>query len=283
MIWQITSCQQISPADFKITYGTDDHTIADKTSYLNTFEKIQHALNFEGYDKLILSRIKSIACQRQPTALFEKINATYITTYNYLLSSEATGTWLGASPELLLNSEMNTIHTVSLAGTRPSGITNMAWHEKEREEQAFVTDYILQTLDDLAVQEITTNGPFTAVAGPVEHLKTEIKGQIKSTDHLLTLLEKLHPTPAVCGIPKMASLNKILSVEPHKRKLYTGFIGLVNERQSTFFVNLRCMELQKERALLFVGGGITQKSEAEKEWNETEKKSETLQRVLDTF
>ena len=94
-------------------------------------------------------------------------------------------------------------------------------------------------------------------------------------------INKLQPTPAVCGLPKDRALDLIMKTEQHNREYYAGFCGPINYLHKTdLFVNLRCMKILKGQFALFVGGGLTAKSEPEKEWAETELKSETLKRII---
>jgi isochorismate synthase len=97
------------------------------------------------------------------------------------------------------------------------------------------------------------------------------------------VLHSLHPTSAVCGMPKQEALSFILEKEGYNRAFYSGFLGPVHlQGQSNLFVNLRCMQLQKTSAILYVGAGITQDSIPCAEWDETVLKSKTLLSVLET-
>jgi isochorismate synthase len=238
-----------------------------------------HEINSGAVEKIVLSRLKPAKTDRNPLEIFDVINQTYLNTFNYIISNQQIGTWIGASPELLLDLSNNHLSTVSLAGTRPAN-GFVAWTAKERKEQQYVTDFIVETLQKNECSNISKNGPATLTAGPVQHLKTEISATCSNTATLDKILADLHPTPATCGIPKSAAKEKIINIEAHHRKFYTGYIGLIAENKKTFFVNLRCMEIQQKRALLYVGGGITAESEAEKEWDETERKAVTLLSVL---
>ena len=113
----------------------------------------------------------------------------------------------------------------------------------------------------------------------------------------------MHPTPAVCGFPKQVAKDFILENENYDRAFYTGFLGELNlkqsktrntnrrnvennayavvKTQSNFYVNLRCMQLQEAKALIYVGGGITKDSNPEKEWEETVNKTKTIGSILD--
>ncbi|MBL7896972.1 MAG: isochorismate synthase [Crocinitomicaceae bacterium] len=250
-----------------------------KNEYESQFATYQNELQSGRFQKLILSRVKKMNTKKSALELFHDLNLKYPTSYNTIFSSAETGTWIGASPELLLRSEGTKIETVALAGTKPADVQT-AWTTKEEKEQAFVTDYILAVLRQNQLQQITVSEPYTITAGSIQHIKTDISAQLNSDNQLLSILKDLHPTPATCGIPTKDALKKIKETESHERKFYAGFFGIIQNGRSEFFVNLRCMELFSEFALLYVGGGITKESEVEKEWIETEKKAETLGKLL---
>ncbi len=101
------------------------------------------------------------------------------------------------------------------------------------------------------------------------------------------MIKKLHPTPAVCGLPKEAAKQFILENESYHRKFYTGFLGELNIDFKTFkkeysdlFVNLRCMDIENNAATLYVGCGITKDSIPEMEFMETVNKSMTIRKVV---
>lgn len=166
---------------------------------------------------------------------------------------------------------------MSLAGTKTP---KEAWSEKEFEEQLLVTDTILKGLQDSQCQNIVIDGPQTIQAGNIEHLLTSIEADLAHKNDWTPVLKNLHPTPAVCGIPTEKAKVFIPELENYDREFYTGFIGIMNESRKDFYVNLRCMQLFDKSAKLYVGGGITAQSNGEAEWNETERKAETMARVL---
>lgn len=257
----------------------DEIVVADQNSYLEAFAKMKKVLDDGTLEKIILSRIKKVGTQKNGLEIFNLLNSTYKNTFNYIFSSVETGIWIGATPELLLKADAHIVSTVSLAGTKPNdGFSE--WTQKERDEQKIVTDFILKAFQENKISEITASKTYTAKAGPVEHLKTDIHGKIETENQIYALLKSLHPTPATCGIPKAEAKAKIVEVEIHQRKFYTGFIGINTDDLKYYFVNLRCLKLQKKYAFLHVGGGLTGASVAEREWAETERKADTLEKVL---
>lgn len=249
-----------------------------KEEYFTAFDLVKTALASGDFTKLVLSRIKAVSCEKNPVQLFEELNQLYPATFNYLLSSADTGVWLGATPELLLSKTADVINTVALAGTKPNdGFSE--WTKKEREEQQMVTDYITEIFRKNHLNKIDVSSPFTIKAGPVEHLKTEIEATIQPDQNVWQLLSELHPTPATCGLPKGKALRKIREIENRPRSFYTGYVLIKSKNDFVSYVNLRCMQLEKNRAYLHVGGGITASSKPENEWMETERKAMTLEKV----
>ena len=122
-------------------------------------------------------------------------------------------------------------------------------------------------------------GPYTAQAGPLAHLKTDI--HFSSTAPTNFWLTALHPTPAVCGLPRAAALRFIAEHTPFDRRLYSGRMGIAfPDGNEIHFVNLRCMQVFEDHVEIHVGGGIVAGSSAEDEWRETELKADVLRTLL---
>ncbi len=155
-----------------------------------------------------------------------------------------------------------------------------------------MTDFITDNLKNYC-KTVIVSEPYTFKAGIIAHIKSDITAELHSKDNLGNLINALHPTPAVCGLPKEASQKFILNNEGYERHFYTGFLGELNIDFSTFrrensdlFVNLRCMEVvtssdhKTANASIYVGCGITIDSIPEKEYIETVNKSMTMRNVL---
>jgi len=161
-----------------------------------------------------------------------------------------------------------------------SNSKEVVWGTKEKEEQQFVVDSILEEFNQIT-KNITIGDTVTQKAGDLLHLKTPISGELNSAKGLNSLIDLLHPTPAVCGLPKQKAKEFILKNEDYDRKYYTGFLGEVKPKgNSQLFVNLRCMELNENQVSIYIGGGITAHSKPLKEWEETISKSEVMKRIL---
>ena len=174
---------------------------------------------------------------------------------------------------------------MALAGTQVfRGYTDPDWGAKERQEHQYVVDYIVDQIQDptngIILKDFRVSEIYTSKAGSLLHLKADIEGEIGDFN-LKELLKTLHPTPAVCGLPKEAAKAFILEHENYQRGFYTGFLGEMNVKGSTeLFVNLRCAEFNNEEVAIYVGGGVTQDSDPQKEWIETIRKTQTMKSVL---
>ncbi len=201
--------------------------------------------------------------------------------------------WLGASPELLVGvSRRRHFRTVALAGTQSATDATGAvkpkfkvlWSEKEIEEQAIVSRYIIECFKKIRLREYVETGPKSSKAGNLYHLKSDFEVDLEAVNFPelgSVMLKLLHPTSAVCGMPREEARALIASLEGHDRSFYSGYWGPVNvEDETCLFVNLRTLRAKSGIMTLFAGAGITADSDPEEEWNETELKCDTLLRVI---
>ncbi|WP_310378024.1 chorismate-binding protein [Flavobacterium sp.] len=261
----------------------------EKIKFTDLVAKGIKSIENNEFNKVVLSRKETVNLNRFDLIdVFKKLLQLYSSSFVYCFFHPKLGTWLGATPELLLKAEDSVFETVSLAGTQKHTNTNkIIWHNKEIAEQLYVTDYIVTLLDKVATK-VRISKPYNIKAGNIWHIKTNISGVLNSSFGLKKIIELLHPTPAVCGLPMDKAKDFILENENYERTFYTGFLGELNiENKTELFVNLRCMEIEidsklaKTQAHLFMGCGITKDSIPEKEWEESVNKSFTMKRVLE--
>ena len=243
--------------------------------YLQKLEKAIEIIKQNNLPKLVISRpiakeISSINLEETYQLLCKK----YPNTLCYLLIS-GEEIWIGATPEILgkFNKKTHEFFTMSLAGTLP---INEEWSEKEIEEQKPVTHYIAGILKKyVTLSEVEESETYNHISGNIKHLRTDFTAKIED-NRLEKLIEELHPTPAVCGIPKEFCKEKIIEIEQYNREFYAGYIRIETEEEIYYFVNLRCAKIYKNQVIAFAGGGITALSSPEKEWRETELKSQAI-------
>ncbi len=261
---------------------------------LSFVDKVQKTIDFiknGNASKIVLSRFEDIRLKNgfDLFTCFEELKDNYPSAFCYLTHTPEMGTWMGASPERLMSIENNRIFkTESLAGTQYlpdiESLGDVAWTQKEIEEQAMVSRYIINCLKKIRLREFKESGPKTVRAGKLVHLKTAYEVDMVETnmpDLGSIMIELLHPTSAVCGEPREIASQFIEENEGYDRALYAGFLGPVNFKDKTaLFVNLRCMQLFKNKARLYAGAGITAGSNPQKEYQETINKMKTLKDIL---
>ncbi|WP_455666064.1 isochorismate synthase [Phocaeicola sp.] len=255
-----------------------------KQQYTEAFERFITPLREKHFQKLVLSRsaTRHISDDFSPLNAFIRACNSYPRMMIYLCHTPASGTWIGSTPEILLSGHDKEWHTVALAGTMPmqNEVMPTEWDKKNQEEQGYVTDYIRRIAKKFG-NKMTEKGPYTARAGQLVHLKTDFYFLLKNANNLGNLLQELHPTPAVCGLPKENAFQFILENEGYDRSYYSGFIGWLDpEGHTDLYVNLRCMEIEAGEVTLYAGGGILASSEVESEWEETGEKMKTMRSII---
>jgi isochorismate synthase len=249
-----------------------------KDEYLNNLDKVIEVIKDNQLPKLVYSRRKIFTDFNHIDLKesFKNLCSSYPNAFRYIFVNDE-NSWMGAFSEVLgkFNKKTHTFETMSLAGTLP---VSESWSEKEIEEQKPVSSYIRNILKNYSesLQESETHDH---ISGNIKHLRTDFKIKIQPED-LDQIIQELHPTPAVCGIPKDFCKENIQKLEKFPRELYAGYIKIETEESIQYFVNLRCSRLYKNAIHLFVGGGITAQSNPEKEWIETELKSEAVLKNL---
>ena len=238
-------------------------------------------INTAKIEKVVLSHAFDLPYQGDGITLFNRLVNTYNNAFVYYWYHPHTGQWLGASPECLIALKEGSFSTVALAGTLPSGGRKTDWTEKEKHEQQVVVDAIVAGLiQSGAAQNIHIGELETIKAGQLFHLQTPITAEIKARN-LLSLVDYLHPTPAVGGLPKAAAINYIESHEQYNREYYTGFLGPFSKGDTArFFVNLRCAQITPQHLRIYTGAGITQGSDPDNEWGEICRKANTFLSVV---
>ena len=267
-----------------------------KHTFLQNVEKAIEAISDAEFEKVVISRTREVQFSKaiDIAHTFNKLKQAYPSAFvsaSYFPETETV--WIGASPELLASVDADGVFkTMSLAGTQ-SGISKSfiktmpeeaRWSHKEYKEQQLVSDYITDRFTMLGIDAYSIDGPRTIAAGNLLHLRTDFSiphTSFQSTFLYTKIVNELHPTSAVCGMPKDLALDFILDNEPHERDLYCGFIGLINLNAKTdFFVNLRSMKIKEDTGTIYVGCGITKESVPAMELEETRIKSETLLNVI---
>lgn len=245
-----------------------------KESYTAWVEKIKSLI-----DEGLLT--KGVAAQKQVNSfdghlidlqvIFKNLIQRFPNTFVYLFYIENT-LWIGASPEIIGILENNQFSTISLAGT----VSDANFSEKEREEQAIVSNFMEKLLSQNR-KTSTEISPQIYRFGNIQHLITEHKMEVDASFDFERMIHEIHSSPALAGFPKQSAINSILEFEELKRDFYCGLAHIYETKDSQYsFALIRCAEISKNQIAFYAGAGITQDSDAEKEWEEVMKKNNTL-------
>ena len=213
-------------------------TSTRRVSYDEAFHVMTRRLRKDG-GKVVLSRHKSVFSSASLTAVAEEYFTTAPGAFRYMSFTPETGIWLGATPELLLETTPGSdeLHTMALAGTLPEG-DSAEWDSKNLIEHQVVVKFITDILSSHGL-EVTADAPTELQSGAVTHLCTHItaRGPVKSAG---AIINDLNPTPAVAGWPRPVAIAEIDALETHQRRCYSGIVGVKTDRGLRVFVNLRC-------------------------------------------
>ena len=262
----------------------------EKGHFLQLVDKGIQAIEAGTLEKIVAARTKMIPL---PTEFdlgktLAKLLSSYPHSFVNFFHLPGIGTWMGASPEVLIETKGDYFYTMSLAGTQPAQgdnpLKSAAWTQKEIEEQALVSRYIVDCFKTIRLREYEEHGPKTVLAGNLLHLRSDFRVNTQTTGFSnlgSVMLGLLHPTSAVCGMPRKEALNFLKTEEGWDRNFYAGFLGPVGiEQETSIYVNLRTASLGKEHALLYAGAGVTEDSVPEKEWEETELKCDIIGKFI---
>lgn len=198
-------------------------------------------------------------------------------------------TFVGASPERLARVRGNRLETAAVAGTAPRGATPRADRgivrallasAKERAEHALVVDDVRARLHPLCDALTVPPSPGVLATETLQHLHTPIRGRLRPGCGLLDAVAALHPTAAVCGVPRAAALAALRARERLDRGWYAGGVGWLDPAGGEMTVALRCALLRGPHALLHAGAGIVAGSAWDAELEETRLKLRPLLAAL---
>jgi menaquinone-specific isochorismate synthase len=244
------------------------------------------------YRKIVLARARRLTTTEEfhPLGLLNHLRQRFPGCYAFSIADGRGGSFIGASPERLVRVAGGRMHTEALAGSAPRGESAsedaafaraLLSSEKDLREHRLVFESIARRLADLALQLEYAAQPRVLGLANVQHLHLPISAALPDGVHILDLVARLHPTPAVGGTPREPAVAAIRRLEAFDRGLYAGPAGWVDHRGGgEFFVGLRSALIEGRSATAYAGAGIVAGSSPEKEFAETELKFKALLDVL---
>lgn len=269
--------------------------IHDSLPRLEWDERVQQALSalqLSPLEKVVLSRTNRVQGQRQfdPARMLSSLDCLYPDSLHFACGLHGMS-FVAASPERLLRKQGQSIVSDALAGTAPRAADEaedkrlaqeLQLDPKIEHEHQLVVDDIKHSLDSLCDRLQPSEPPQLLQLRGIQHLWTELSGQLKDDAGPFTAAERLHPSAAVNGSPKQAAESWLANHEGHARGWYTGAAGWIDPNgDAELAVLIRCALLRGKRAELFAGAGITLGSDPETEFRETELKLAAMREALE--
>ncbi|WP_419955844.1 isochorismate synthase [Neobacillus niacini] len=210
---------------------------------------------------------------------------------SFIFAFESNGDcFIGATPERLVKKQGENVFSTCLAGSIRRGKNEeednklgqtLLNDQKNLNEHGFVVEMIKEALEESCEEIILPDKPQLMKIRDIQHLYTPVIGKCQKDASLLLLVERLHPTPALGGLPKQEAVEKIRQVEVLDRGFYASPLGWVDYRgNGEFSVSIRSGLIQGKEASLFAGCGVVANSDSESEYLETSLKFRPMLRAL---
>lgn len=264
----------------------------NRIAWESAVERTLEAIRGGEVTKAVLARTLDVelAAVISPVDLVLALWRQHTGTHAFLFEPEPGRALLGAAPEALATLRDGVFAATAVAGSVGVGESEPELRElaagllastKDRAEQKIVTDDMVHRLDEAGHEVAPTADPHVLTLARIQHLETEITARVAEETDALDVVETLHPTPAVGGLPQAAALDFLARTEPFERGWYAGPVGWFDPSGDGHFVPaLRTAVGDGRRWRLFAGAGIVEGSVPSSEWEETAIKFQPVLRAL---
>jgi isochorismate synthase len=252
----------------------------DVVNWTRSVEALTSSIRACDVDKVVLARevVLTAAAPIDASAVLERLRNGY-PSCTIFAARRGDASFLGATPERLVRLENRRVSVACLAGSSRRGANEeedttigeeLLADPKERSEHALVLGMILRALAPLCGDVRAPSEPSVMRMPNVQHLYTPVEATLRGDAGVLDLAARLHPTPAVGGVPTPAALDAIREHEPFDRGWYAGPIGWMDARgNGELAVAIRSGLVRGAEARLYAGCGIVRDSEPKREWEES--------------
>lgn len=254
-----------------------------KDAWQSMVDEALTLIRSEVLEKIVLARkttlqfAESINPLQVASCLAEKTYDCYVFCFQY----EEGQAFVGATPERLFHRNGSTLLSEVVAGTRPRGGSSgedqrlaydLLSSDKDQLEHDIVRKSIRQKLHKF-VEHLSVDSHASVLRlAHKQHLCSAVQGELRADIEEGSLLERLHPTPAVGGYPTDNALPEIARLEPFNRGWYAAPIGWIGKSDAEFVVGIRSGIVEQDRVSLYSGAGIVKGSDPNQEWDEVENK-----------
>ncbi|MGP4040554.1 isochorismate synthase [Gracilibacillus sp. D59] len=252
----------------------------DPAEWKKLVTKATTAINLQQVDKIVLARELQIEFDEvcDTGQVLDRLQKTQKNSFIFAWEKDHV-CFIGATPERLVKVDNQQLFSTCLAGTAPRGKTKeednyfgeqLLQDQKNRNEHQFVVDMIKEAVRSFAKYVKIPEEPVLYPLKNLQHLFTPVEAELDEGYTLLDVVEKLHPTPALCGFPRESSLAFIREFEQLERGWYGAPIGWFDQHfDGEFAVAIRSALVSGDKASLFAGCGVVQDSDPEIEYQET--------------
>lgn len=286
---EVAAAPAPAPVPAPVAPGGLDHPALDEETFREAVTAARDAIARGGLDKVVLSlraRVQSPKGAFDLQQVLRRLAAGYPQCYTF-----AHGDMLGASPELLVRREGRTVRSVPLAGSARRGGTpqedaalgaGLLASTKDRWEHDLAVVTVVESLHPLCRNLRIDPQPTLLRLANVQHLATEVTGELLGEATALDIAGAVHPTAAVCGTPTRKALGIIRDLEGANRGHYAGPVGWMDARgDGEWAIALRCAQVSGDSALLYAGAGIVAASDPDAELEEARLKLRPVLSALD--
>lgn len=245
-----------------------------------TVKKATDSIQSGEAEKIVLAREMRVEFEEEASLASVLRNLSNAQKTSYIFAFEQEGNcFLGASPERLVKVEDRKLLSTCLAGTARRGFTQredemigkkLLYDKKNRQEHDFVVQMIKQAVEGCSRHINVPEVPALLKLKHLQHLYTPVEARLDDAYTIIDVVKRLHPTPALGGLPKQNSLAFIREHEKLDRGWYGAPVGWMDAYENgEFAVAIRSSLVQGKEASLFAGCGIVQDSDPEAEYEET--------------
>ncbi|MDP6764779.1 MAG: isochorismate synthase [SAR324 cluster bacterium] len=266
-----------------------------KPEYENWCDNVNHALTEiqSGIlKKIVLARKTEYQLQEayDPLKFLLRLRDRAPNAYQYCFQFDKDQAWMGISPERLYRRQSRKIETEAVASTRPRGTNseedkNLALELLQSQKEVWEHDLVLERIESVLNQlcDKITRKSYREILKlrQVQHLQSRIEGHLNPDHGESTLINAIHPTPAVCGIPEEKARLNIEQLENFDRGWYAGPIGWISKNGAEFAVGIRSAQINHKTLRIYTGAGIVQGSDPDSEWNEIDAKLRNWESILE--
>ena len=241
--------------------------------------------------KIVVARETLVKCSEppDPAALLSQLKEGTPRCFHFLFQPSGQGAFIGASPERLFQRDEWSVETEAVAGSRPKGrsqsdderlVRELLSSDKERREHEFVRVSLKEDMRPL-VTELDLDADCSVMRlASARHLVSRMRASLRREVTSLDVLDAIHPSPAVGGMPSDLALQTLFDKEPFDRGWYAGPVGWIGPNRAEFAVGIRSGLVNDSQVRLYSGAGIVPGSTWQSEWDEIGDKIVDFSKVL---